>query len=70
MNNEKDIVISILQKKCQDLLSTNLILEVNLVVEQNKNAQNLQKISELEKKVESLNKRKKKDEPALDGSSY
>lgn len=63
-------MISILQKKCQDLLSTNLILEVNLVVEQNKNAQNLQKISELEKKVESLNKRKKKDEPALDGSSY
>lgn len=70
MTNEKDIVISILQKKCQDLLSTNLVLEVNFVVEQNKNAQNVQKIIELEKKVESLSKRKKKDESALDGNVY
>lgn len=70
MNDDKDIIISILQKKCQDLLSTNLILEVNFLVEQNKVRQNLQKIADLEKKLESFNKRKKKDEPTLDETSY
>ena len=70
MSADKDIIISILQKKCQDLLSTNLILEVNFVVEQNRNKENLQKISELEKKIESLSKRKKKEETNLDGNVY
>lgn len=70
MDINKDFVISVLQRKCQDLLNNNLILEVNFLVEQNKTRECLEKIANLERKVESLNKKKKKDEPTLDGSSY
>lgn len=70
MDINKDFVISVLQRKCQDLLNNNLILEVNFLVEQNKTKECLEKIANLEKKVESLSKKKKKDESTLDGSSY
>lgn len=70
VNYNETALIPFLQKKCQDLLISNLILEANVNLLSSK-ANDLQiEIQELLKKNESLSKRKKKDDPDLDGQSY
>lgn len=67
INYNETVVIPVLQKKYQDLVNSNLILEVSLLVEQTKNKDLQTKLNELQAKVEG-NKKKKKEE--LDGQSY
>lgn len=70
VNYNEEVIIPFLQKKCQDLLFSNLILEGNVNILSIK-VQNLeQQIIELKTKNENLSKRKKKDESSLDGESY
>jgi uncharacterized protein YlxW (UPF0749 family) len=60
----------VLHGKFKQLQEANLSLEINLLIEQEKNKQLQQKVQELTDKVQNLSKRKKKDEPILDGNSY
>lgn len=63
-------VISLLQKKCQDLQNNNLILELNFLAEQYKNSELQAKIDDLNKKLENHSKKKKKEDATLDGASF
>lgn len=53
-NYNETIVVPLLQKKWQDLISQNLILEVNLLIEQ-------AKVQKLTKDLEKYDKKKKTD---------
>jgi hypothetical protein len=63
INYNETVVIPVLQKKYQELVNNNLILELSLIVEQNKNKDLQIKITELQKKLEttSTNAFKKKE---------
>lgn len=54
LNYNETIVVPLLQKKWQDLMNQNLILEVNLLIEQ-------AKVQKLTKDLEKYNKKKKTD---------
>lgn len=69
VNYSETVVIPVLQKKYQDLVNSNLVLEVSLLVEQTKNRDLQTKIDALQAKVEGQKKSKKKEE-ALDGQTY
>jgi uncharacterized protein YlxW (UPF0749 family) len=62
VNYNETVTIPILQKKFQELINSNLYLEVNLMIEQAKNKDLQIKIEELERKLNSVSKRKKKEE--------
>lgn len=70
INYNETVVIPVLQKKYQDLMNTNLVLEVSLLVEQAKNKDLEKKYLEVEQKVETLSKKKKKDDTTLDANTY
>lgn len=70
VNYNEKALIPFLQKKCQDLLTSNLILEANVSMLSVKVNDLQSEIEELTRKNESLSKRKKKDDPVLDGQSY
>lgn len=53
-NYNETIVVPLLQKKWQDLINQNLILEVNLLIEQ-------AKVQKLTKDLEKYDKKKKTD---------
>jgi hypothetical protein len=69
VNYNETVVIPVLQKKYQELMNSNLVLEVNLMVEQTKNRDLQVKFDTLQTKVDSFSKKKKKEE-ALDGQTY
>ena len=70
VNYSDVVVIPVLHGKLKQTIEANLALEINLLVEQEKN-KNLQvQIQELTEKVQILSKRKKKDEPVVDGQNY
>jgi hypothetical protein len=69
VNYSETVVIPVLQKKYQDLVNNNLVLEVNLLVEQAKNRDLQAKVEALQAKVEGQKKSKKKEE-SLDGQTY
>lgn len=69
VNYNETVVIPVLQKKYQELMNNNLVLEVNLMVEQTKNRDLQAKIDTLQGKVDNFSKKKKKEE-ALDGQTY
>jgi uncharacterized protein YlxW (UPF0749 family) len=69
VNYNETVVIPVLQKKYQELMNSNLVLEVNLMVEQTKNRDLQAKLDSLQAKVDSFSKKKKKEE-ALDGQTY
>lgn len=69
VNYNETVVIPILQKKYQELMNNNLVLEVKLMVEQTKNRDLQTKIDALQSKVDGFAKKKKKEE-ALDGQTY
>ena len=69
VNYNETVVIPVLQKKYQELMNSNLVLEVNLMVEQTKNRDLQAKIDTLQSKVDGFSKKKKKEE-ALDGQTY
>lgn len=68
VNYNETVVIPLLQKKFQELINSNLILEVSLLVEQAKNKNLQNRVDALEKKLDSTKKRKKED--GLDGNTY
>jgi len=71
VNYNETVVIPVLQKKYQDLMNSNLVLEVNLMVEQTKTRDLQTKIDALQAKVDSLSKKNsKKKEEQLDGQTY
>lgn len=71
VNYNETVVIPVLQKKYQDLMNSNLVLEVSLLVEQAKNRDLQQKLDSAVSKVETLGKKNgKKKEEALDGNTY
>ena len=71
VNYSDTVIIPVLQKKYQDMMNSNLVLEVNLLVEQAKNRDLQQKLDNAMTKIENLGKKNgKKKEEALDGSTY
>jgi hypothetical protein len=70
VNYNETVVIPVLQKKYQDLINTNLVLEVSLLVEQAKNKDLEKKYQEVLQKIETLSKKKKKEETTLDANTY
>jgi uncharacterized protein YlxW (UPF0749 family) len=69
VNYNETVVIPILQKKYQELMNNNLVLEVNLMVEQTKNRDLQSKVENLQAKVDAFSKKKKKED-SLDGQTY
>jgi uncharacterized protein YlxW (UPF0749 family) len=69
VNYGETVVIPVLQKKYQELVNSNLVLEVSLLVEQAKNRDLQTKVDALQNKVDSFSKKKKKEE-SLDGQTY
>jgi hypothetical protein len=69
-NYNETVVIPLLQNKFRELTNQNLILEANLFVERERNAFLQKQIQELESKIETQSKRKKREEPQLDGQVY
>jgi hypothetical protein len=69
-NYNETVVIPLLQNKFKELTNQNLVLEANLMVERERNAFLSAQIAELQSKVESQSKRKKREEPQLDGQVY
>jgi len=67
-NYNESVILPLLQRKVQELMNNNLILEAHLMVEQAKNKDAQTKINELTAKVDSSKKKKK--EEGLDGSTY
>jgi hypothetical protein len=69
MSFEKKMM-EFLYKKYFEIAQQNVLHELNLVAEQFKNAELQEKINELNKKLETYSKRKKKDDPQLDGETF
>jgi hypothetical protein len=69
-NYNETVVIPLLQNKFRELTNQNLILEANLFIERERNAFLQKQIRELESKIETQSKRKKREEPQLDGQVY
>lgn len=69
VNYGETVIIPVLQKKYQDLMNSNLVLEVSLLVEQAKNRDLQTKVDALQAKVDGQKKSKKKED-ALDGQTY
>ena len=69
-NYNETVIIPLLQNKFRELTNQNLILEANLFVERERNAFLQKQIQELESKIETQSKRKKREEPQLDGQVY
>lgn len=71
VNYNETVVLPLFQRKYQELMSSNLILEINLLVEQARNATLQEQVNKLEAKLA----KKKKTNPVettetLDGESY
>ena len=69
-NYNETVVIPLLQRKFQELISQNLMLEANLLVERERTAFLSHQIAELQTKIETSSKKKKRDDPQLDGQTY
>ena len=71
INYNETVVIPFLQKKFQELTNQNLVLEVNLLIERQKNAQLENDLEEAVSKLGKEDKKKKKGEAqVLDASTY
>lgn len=71
VNYNETVILPLLQKKIQDLMNSNLIFEAHLLVEQAKNKDLQLRLDELQAKLDSLSsKKKKREEPTLDGETY
>jgi hypothetical protein len=67
VNYNETVIIPLLQKKYQDLINSNLVLEASLLVEQAKNRDLTIKLEQLESKV---GKKKKGTESGIDGDTF
>lgn len=69
-NYNETVVIPLLQRKFQELISQNLMLEANLLVERERNAWLSSQLQAAQSRLDTVGKRKKKDEPQLDGETF
>lgn len=67
VNYNESVIIPLLQRKYQELMNSNLVLEANLLVEQAKNRDLAAKVEVLEARV---SKKKKSGDSELDGSTF
>lgn len=70
VNYNETVLVPFLQRKCQELLTSNLVLEANINILSSKVNDLLNEIEDLKRKNESLSKKKKKEEINLDGQTY
>jgi len=70
VNYHETVIVPLLQKKYQELVNSNLVLEVNLLVEREKNKKISSELEELKNKLEKQGKRTKKSVITEDGGSY
>lgn len=70
INYNETVVIPLLQKKYQELINSNLVLEVNLMVEREKNKKLSSELEEMQNKFEKQGKRTKKSDIVEDGGNF
>jgi hypothetical protein len=69
-NYNETVVIPLLQKKFRELTDQNLILEANLLVERERSVWLSKELQSLQSRLDTVSKRKKKDEPQIDGETF
>lgn len=69
-NYNETVVIPLLQNKYRQLTQENLVLEANLLIERERNSYLSSQLTELQGKIESSSKRKKKEDTTLDGEVF
>jgi hypothetical protein len=69
-NYNETIVIPLLQNKFKELVNSNLVLEASVLVERAKIQYLNSRIQDLESKLETYNRKKKKDEAKSEGNSF
>lgn len=69
-NYNETVVIPLLQRKFQELTSQNLLLEANLLVERERNSVLSAQLQSAQSRLDTVSKRKKKDEPQIDGDTF
>lgn len=69
-NYNETVVIPLLQRKYQELTSQNLVLEANLLVEKERNQRLLQEVQSLQSRIDTVSKRKKREDPQIDGETF
>ena len=70
-NYNETVVIPLLQRKFQELISQNLMLEANLLVERERNAWLSGQLQSMESRLDTVSKRKRKEEPQqIDGQTF
>lgn len=67
-NYNETVVIPLLQRKFQELISQNLMLEANLLVERERNAWLSNQLQS--SRLDTVSKKKRKDEPQIDGETF
>ena len=70
VNYSETVIVPLLQKKYQELINSNLVLEVNLLVEREKNKKISLELEELKNKLEKQGKRSKKGDITENGGNY
>lgn len=69
-NYNETVIIPMLQRKFQELISQNLMLEANLLVERERNAWLSGQLQSTESRLDTVSKRKRKEEPQIDGQTF
>ena len=69
-NYNETIVIPLLQNKFKELVNSNLVLEASVLVERAKIQYLNSRIHDLESKLETYNRKKKKDAAKSEGNSF
>jgi uncharacterized protein YlxW (UPF0749 family) len=69
-NYNETIVIPLLQNKFKELVNSNLVLEASVLVERAKIQYLNSRIEDLESKLETYNRKKKKDDAKSEGNSF
>jgi uncharacterized protein YlxW (UPF0749 family) len=69
-NYNETIVIPLLQNKFKELVNSNLVLEASVLVERAKIQYLNSRIQDLESKLETYNRKKKKDDAKSEGNSF
>jgi hypothetical protein len=71
VNYNETVVLPLFQRKYQELMSSNLILEINLLVEQARNKTLQEQVNKLEARLAKKKKNTSADaSEVLDGESY
>lgn len=72
VNYNESVVLPYLQRKYQELINQNLVLEANLLIEQARNKALTEQINVLseQNKIKETPSKKKKTENIMDGETY